>query len=399
MSARFVATVGNGRLLARIGADGSLIGLCAPHLDAELLEKPAHALLELVAGRRRRIGGRGWKHRREYVRGTNVLRVMSRHSTGTRVERRLAAIGESLLLAFRSEGDSIVGWEQGLGEVLPQAGIRFDGAWPEGFDPPPLAGATRASVVARVPDLTDRAAIADLYARSVLVIAQHHDRSGAFATGIGEDVLVAHALDACGERGAARAFFESALEHDRGDPQFAWGLEQHLRRSHSRELRTRLAELQANGGVEPPPQPSNDTSAALWAAWQDAIAGRRANAVAALQGAAARRSSLRLFVSGGGVDLAAHALLLLAVHALIPPVTAVEDGFFEHQATVQKARHARALYGGAFHAGMPEPDEAMLVAEVRSDLDVQNCRPNTSKPSRRSRATPPDGAARYRRPK
>src|SRR6266852_3920620 len=357
MSARFVATVGNGRLLARIGADGSLIGLCAPHLDAELLEKPAHAVLEVGAERRRRIGGRGWKHRREYVRGTNVLRVMSRHSTGIKVERRLAAIGESLLLAFRSEGDATVGWESGLGEVLPQAGIRFDRAWPEGFDPPPLAGATRASVVARVPDLTDRAAIADLYARSVLVIAQHHDRSGSFAADGGEDVLVAHALDACGERGAARAFF-------------AWGLEQHLRRSHSPELATRLAELQANGGVEPPSSPAAGTSAALWAAWQDTIAGRRANAVAALQGAAARRSSLRLFVSGGGVDLAAHALLLLTVHALIPPTAAVEDGFFEHQATVQKARHARALYGGAFHAGMPEPGDGRLIAEVRSDLDV-----------------------------
>src|SRR6266851_1530316 len=268
MSARFVATVGNGRLLARIGADGSLIRLCAPHLDAELLEKPAHAVLEVGAERRRRIGGRGWKHRREYVRGTNVLRVMSRHSTGIKVERRLAAI-------------------------------------------------------------------ADLYARSVLVIAQHHDRSGSFAADGGEDVLVAHALDACGERGAARAFFEWALEHDRGDPQFAWGLEQHLRRSHSPELATRLAELQANGGVEPPSSPAAGTSAALWAAWQDTIAGRRANAVAALQGAAARRSSLRLFVSGGGVDLAAHALLLLTVHA-----------------------------------GMPEPRAAVLVAEVRSDLDV-----------------------------
>ncbi len=370
MSARFVATVGNGRLLARIGADGSLIGLCAPHLDHELLDKPVHALLELGAGRSRRIGGRGWKHRREYVRGTNVLRVLSRHSTGIKVERRLAAIGESLHLAFRAEGDSTVSWERGLGEVLPSAGSRFDGAWPEGFDPPPLAGATRAWVVARVPDLADRAAIADLYARSVLVIAQHHDRSGAFATGGGDDVLVAHALDACGERGAARAYFEWALEHDRGDPQLAWGIEEHLRRSHSPELRMRLAQLQANGGVQPPSSPPAGTSAALWAAWQDAAAGRRANAVAALQGTAARRSSLRLFVSGGGVDLAAHAMLLLTVHALIPPTGAVEDGFFEHQATVQRARHARALYGGAFHAGMPEPDEAFLIVEVRADLDV-----------------------------
>src|SRR5258708_33243420 len=213
MSARFVATVGNGRLLARIGADGSLIGLCAPQLDHELLEKPVHGVLELGAGRRRRTGGRGWKHRREYVRGTNVLRVMSRHSTGIKVERRLAAIGESLLVAFRCEGDCKVGWESGLANVLPEAGLRFDGAWPAGFDPPPLAGATRASVVARVPGLTDRAAITELYARSVLVIAQHHDRSGSFAASDTEDVLLAHALDACGEPGAARAFFEWAAQH------------------------------------------------------------------------------------------------------------------------------------------------------------------------------------------
>src|SRR5258708_388340 len=283
MSARFVATVGNGRLLARIGADGSLVGLCAPHLDAELLEKPAHAVLEVGAERRRGSGGRGWKRRREYVRGTNVLRVMSRHSTGIKVERRLAAIGESLLLAFRSEGDATVGWESGLGEVLPQAGIRFDGAWPEGFDPPPLAGATRASVVARVPDLTDRAAIADLYARSVLVIAQHHDRSGSFAAGGGEDLLVAHALDICGERGAAQAFFDWAVEQGRADP--------HV--------------------VEPQSSAATGTNAALWAAWQDAVAGRRADAVAALEGAAARRSSLWLLVSGSGVARAAHGLLLL----------------------------------------------------------------------------------------
>jgi len=342
MSARFVATVGNGRLLAKIGADGSLIGVCAPHLDAELLEKPAHAVLELGAGRSRRIGGRGWKHRREYVRGTNVLRVMSRHSTGIKVERRLAAIGESLLLAYRSEGEATVGWERGLGDVLPRAGIRFDEAWPEGFDPPPLAGATRASVVARVPDLTDRAEIADLYARSVLVIAQHHDRSGSFAAVGGEDVLLAHALDVCGERGAAQAFFAWAVEHGRaGQPV-----------------------------VEPPSSAATGTSAALWAAWQDAVAGRRAKAVAALEAAAARRSSLRLFVSGSGVDLAAHALLLLTVHALIPPTAPVDDGFFEHQASVQTARRARALYGGAFHSGMAEPGEGLLVAEVRSDLDV-----------------------------
>src|SRR5438445_45091 len=251
MSARFVATVGNGRLLARIGADGSLLGLSGPHLDKELLVRPVHATLELPSGRKRRIGGRGWKHRREYVRGTNTLWVMSRHATGIKVERRIAAIDDALCLAFRVDGEADVSWAHGLESVLPRAGIRFDGVWPPGFDPPPLAGATRASVVARVPHLSDRAAITGLYARSLLVIAQHHDRSGAFAAGRGDDALIAHALDVCGERGAA------------------------------------------------------------------------------------------------------------------------EDGFFEHQATAQNARRARALYGGAFHAGMPEPGtNGQVIAEVRSDLEV-----------------------------
>jgi len=209
MSARFAATVGNGRLLARIGRDGSLIGLRAPHLDKELIDRPIHASLALPAGRRR-LGGRGWKHHLEYVRGTDVLRVLSRHASGIRVERRLVAIGETLRSAFRFDGEAEVGWEHGLGEVMPQEGLRFQGAWPEGFDDPPLRGATRAAVVARVPHLTDRAAITGLYARSVLVIAQHHDRSGAFVTAPGDDVLLANALDACGERGAARA---DAVQH------------------------------------------------------------------------------------------------------------------------------------------------------------------------------------------
>src|ERR1700680_589408 len=134
MSSRFVAPVGNGRLLARVGADGTLLGLCAPELDHELLDKPMHSVVELSDGRRRRIGGCGWKHRREYVRGTNVLRFVSRHATGATIERRLAPIGEALQMGFRIEGGGDVGWERELGDVLPQAGQRFDGSWPEGFD-------------------------------------------------------------------------------------------------------------------------------------------------------------------------------------------------------------------------------------------------------------------------
>ena len=109
----------------------------------------------------------------------------------------------------------------------------------------------------------------------------------------------------------------------------------------------------------------------MWGAWQDAVAGRRASAIAALYSAATKRSTQRLFLTGGGVDLRAHALLLLTVHALIPPITRGEDAFFEHQAMAQITRRARALYAGAFHAGMPEPGESpCLVAEVRSGLEV-----------------------------
>ena len=372
MSARFAATVGNGRLLARIGRDGSLIGLRAPHLDQELIERPIHAVMA-APSEGRRLGGRGWKHHLEYVRGTNVLRVMSRHASGTRIERRLAAIDESLLLAFRVEGEAHITWERGLKDILPQAGVRAGDAWPDGFDPPPLGGATRASVVARVPQLSDRATITALYGRSILAIAQHHDRTGAFVTGPGEDVLLAYALDVCGERGASRAFFEWALGVEgREDPQLAWGLEQHLRWSHNTGLRERLAELKMRIGSKPPEPPAAGTSATLWSAWQDAVEGRRAAAVAALHSAVIKRSPQRLFLIGGGVDLRAHALLVLTVHALVPPVARGDDAFFENQATAQNTRRARALYGGAFHAGMAEPgDEQRVVAEVRSDLDVE----------------------------
>jgi cyclomaltodextrinase len=369
MTRSLAATIGNGRVLARIGRDGSLAGLSAPSLDSELVEKRIHAVIDGPDGHRR-ISGSSWKHHLEYVRGTNVLRVVSSHATGIKVERRLAAIGESLRSAFRSEGETEVSWERGLERFLPKDGARFDAAWPEGFDPPPLAGATRSSVVARVPDLVDRAAITTLYGRSILLIAQHHDRAGSFATGAGEDVVLAHALDTVGERGAALAFFEWALDHDRGDPYLAWALERYLRRSHNPQLRERLSKLQENDLMLRPPQPAAVTAATLWTAWQHAVEGRRADSLAALHSAVAKRSPLGLFLAGNGVDLRAHAYLLLTVQALVPSVTGGEDGFFEHQATVQKRRHARALYGGAFHAGMPEPGQDLLVAEVRADLDV-----------------------------
>jgi glycosidase len=242
-------------------------------------------------------------------------------------------------MAYRSEDDNVtVGWDGEVQDVLPQAGFRVDAAWPDEFDPPPLAGATRASVVARVPDIADRPVVTDLYARSILVLAQHHDRSGAFPAAPGDrGIVLARALHACGERSAALAFFD-------------W------------------AGIQPDSALPPPPE--SGTPATLWKAWQDAGALRRADAIAGLLKAMLKRSSLGLFLSAGSVDLLAHAYFLLVIHALLPPVTGDDDGFFEHQATVQKTRHARALYGGAFHGGMPEPGDGSLVAEVRSDLEV-----------------------------
>jgi glycosidase len=369
MSTRFAATVGNGRILARIGRDGSLLTLSAPSLAHQLVDKRMAAVIKSPDGERH-MSGQGWTHHLEYLRGTNVLRVRSRHTSGTEVERRITAIGESLQTAFRAGPEIEVGWEHSIENFLPQAGARIVEEWPEEFAPPPLAGATRAALVARVPGLSDRAAVTDLYARSVLVIAQHHDRSGAFAAGRGEDVLLAHALDICAERGAARAFFEWALDHRDNDPHLAWALERHLRTSRHPELRARLAELQKSAGLEQPPAPVEGAAAALWGAWQEAIEGHRSRAAATLHKAVLRRSTLGLFLAGSGVDLSAHALLLLTVHALVPETAGGEDGFFEHQATIQKRRYARALYGGAFHAGMPEPGEGLLVTEVRRDLDV-----------------------------
>ncbi|TMF67455.1 MAG: hypothetical protein E6I13_13865, partial [Chloroflexi bacterium] len=117
-----------------------------------------------------------------YVRGSNVVRLISGES-----ETRVAAIGDEIEVAARGDG------------------------WPLEFDPPPLGGATRAAIVERIAELGDRGAIADVYARSVLVIAQHQTRAGGFLAPDGQDVLLAHALDVCGERGAAEAFFEWAL--------------------------------------------------------------------------------------------------------------------------------------------------------------------------------------------
>src|SRR4029077_8943644 len=143
MSSRFAGTVGSGRVLARIGRDGSLVGLKGPHFDEDLVARPIHAVIVLHNGRRR-LGGRGWKHHMEYIRGTNVLRVLSRHATGLKVERRLAAISDCLCTAFRCEQEAEVGWERGIGELVPKAGLRATVEWPDEFDPPPLGGATRA---------------------------------------------------------------------------------------------------------------------------------------------------------------------------------------------------------------------------------------------------------------
>jgi glycosidase len=250
-----------------------------------------------------------------YVRGTNVLRLVSDEG-----ETRVAAVGDRIEVATQGDG------------------------WPLEFDPPPLGGATRATVVERIPDLADRAAISDLYARSVLVMALHQEQPGAFIAGPEDDVLIAHALDVCGERGAAEAFFAWALTHRRIDGLLKWGLEQHVKLAHGTELRD-LPDVASR----PPAIPKRPMEA--------------------IRAALKRRTELDLLTNEQGIDLAAHAIFLISVHALIPKVRGGEDFFFEHQANAHDMRRARALYGGAFHGGlMAAGGDPSREVEVRADL-------------------------------
>jgi len=253
-----------------------------------------------------------------YLRGTSVLRITSAGG-----ETRYAAVGDEI-----ARGD---------------------------FDLPPLGGATRAAVVERIPNLPDRDAVQAVYARSVLVIAQHQLPTGEFIARPEDDVLMANALDVCGERGAAEAFFAWALSHRRLDGLLMWGLEQHLRYNHESGVRERYLHLK--DGPEPelaptaPDLPKADP--------------------AALRNAVNNRSSLDLFIGEDGVDLAAHARFLLAVHDLIPTIKGGEDFFFEHQAHAQEIHRARALYGGAFHDGMTAAGaDPVRDVEVRADLGL-----------------------------
>ena len=247
-----------------------------------------------------------------YVRGTNILR---------RGDTQYMAVGDEILA-----GD---------------------------FDLPPLAGATRAVVVDRIPELADRPAVADLYARSVLVIALHQQLSGGFIAEPEDDVVLAYALDVCGERGAAEAFYEWALAHRRLDPLLMWGLEQHVTFVHGTPLRERYERLKDGPGPELAAAPP----------------GLPADAVATIKGALARRNQLDLLVTQRGVDLRAHATFLIAVHSLVPKLRGGEDYFFEHQATAQDLHRARALYGGAYHDGLlDESEDPLAEVEVRADL-------------------------------
>src|SRR5207245_8826032 len=107
-----------------------------------------HAVIGSQDGKRG-PGGGGWKHHLEYVRGTNVLRVLSRHASGLKVERRLAAVGDCLCSAFRCEQEAEVGWERGIGDLMPKAGVRAGDKWPDEFDPPPLGAPTQTRGAAR----------------------------------------------------------------------------------------------------------------------------------------------------------------------------------------------------------------------------------------------------------
>ncbi len=253
--------------------------------------------------------------RMTYVRGTNVLRVWS-----SGVETRYAAIGEEIK--------------------------------PVDFNPPPIGGATRAAVVERIPDLAHRDAVTELYARSVLVLALHQEISGAFIADNGDDVLIAYALDVCGERCASEAFYEWALTHRDLDGLLMWGLEQHLRFVYRTPLRQRYERLKDGPGPELAAEPPHI-----------------ATGQSAVETALHHKSPLDLFTTDAGIDLRAHALFLIAVHSLMPQQRSGEDFFFQHQAEVQEIRRARALYAGAFHGGLVAAgSDPRREVEVRPDL-------------------------------
>ena len=221
-------------------------------------------------------------------------------------------------------------------------------------DAPPLGGATRAAIVARIPDLADREAVTELYARSVLVIALHQELSGAFLTSPPDDVLLAYALDVCGERGASEAFYMWAITNRDLDGTLMWGLQRHVALVHRSALEEEYQRLKDGPGPElaaTPPELPKDP-----AAW--------------IEQTLRRRNQLDLLVDDEGVDLRAHALFLICVHALLPKLVGTEDFFFDHQAMAQEIHRASALYGGAFHDGLTsQGDDPLLQVEVRGDLE------------------------------
>jgi glycosidase len=237
------------------------------------------------------------------------------------------------------------------GTNVVQAGDHFVGG---DHDTPPLAGATRATVVDRIAELPDRKAVSDVYARSVLVIALHQEVSGAFLASPKDDVVLAHALDLCGERGAAEAFFLWAVAHRRIDGLLIWGLQEHVQRVHRTLLLEQYERLKDGPGPEVAADlPELPRDPAAW-----------------IREALPRRNALDLFTTKDGIDLRAHAIFLICVHALLPKVRWSEDSFFTFQATVQDIRRARALYGGAFHAGLTDAGrDPRQEVEVRADLE------------------------------
>lgn len=276
--------------------------------------------------------------------------------------RLFAPVGNGRVLAYLlpAEGDEVA-YVRGTNVVQAGSG-RYGAAGEEivqgEFDIPPLGGATRAAVVYSVPGLAEREAVQDVYARSVLVIALHQMLSGEFLARPDDDVLLAYAMDMCGERGAAEAFYAWALEHRELDGLLMWGLEQHLRVAYGSALREEYLRLKDGPGPE------------LAATPPDLPAATAGDLAAALR----QRNELDLFVDEEGLDLAQHARFLVAVHALIPKRRGGPDFFFDHQADAQKTHRLRALYAGAFHAGLTSlgGDPAREV-EVREDLEPSTC--------------------------
>jgi hypothetical protein len=109
------ATAGNGRLLAGFDAAGDLKTLCTPHLDhPQHVQDSRFGVAPMGPGAVQWLRGPRWRHRQDYLSGTNTLRTRSTHAAAAiELDRRATAVGDALLLGARlqARGPLTLRWE------------------------------------------------------------------------------------------------------------------------------------------------------------------------------------------------------------------------------------------------------------------------------------------------